>query len=394
MRRAFSFGSASELLKASSQTKREAIAAEKARREALREELGDEQAAIAEQQEASGLGESIYSHQGGLFSRSTDALSISSTASSASMMLRKMGKGMKKSTRSLVGLFRPKSVASINSVEGAAEPMAPPQISVVNVEADRESVAVNPDPMEMPRGGTVFPKVEGPGSEVRRSTSIRERERVVSDSSQSRKSIVGGDRERAEVLAAVRKGILKKTHSDLGVSSPANALNGSDSPHSSAPATPDETGRPSPRPTEQVTIAGEDYFLSGGGRYTSTEAKSAPITPQAVGGRNIVFSPRIQFHETWPSGEYDRRGDIATCNRLTPLLAQQIREEINNFKMVRQTLRTRNYFISNNFYRRWRSMKTPRFTHTSFEIGQELFATACVSDLSRSSPASLSIDSA
>ena len=250
-------------------------------------------------------------------------------------MLRKMGKGMKKSTRSLVGLFRPKSVASINSVEGAAEPMALPQISVVNVEADRESVAVNPDPMEMPRGGTVFPKVESSGSEVRRSTSIREKERVVSDSSQSRKSIVGGDRERAEVLAAVRKGILKKTHSDYGTSSPANALNATDSPHSSAPATPDETSRPSPRPTEQVTIAGEDYFLSGGGRYNATDAKSAPITPQSVTGRNIVFSPRIQFHETWPSGEYDRRGEIATCNRLTPLLAQQIREEINNFKMVR-----------------------------------------------------------
>jgi hypothetical protein len=83
-----------------------------------------------------------------------------------------------------------------------------------------------------------------------------------------------------------------------------------------------------------VKIAGEDYFLSNAGRFSSSEAKSAPITPSAVGGRNIVFSPRIQFHETWPSGEYDRRGEIATCNRLTPLLAQQIREEINNFKMV------------------------------------------------------------
>jgi hypothetical protein len=82
-----------------------------------------------------------------------------------------------------------------------------------------------------------------------------------------------------------------------------------------------------------VKIAGEDYFLSAAGRFNS-ESKSAPMTPQSVGGRNIVFSPRIQFHETWPSGEYDRRGEIATCNRLTPLLAQQIREEINNFKMV------------------------------------------------------------
>ncbi|KAJ5331947.1 hypothetical protein N7476_001730 [Penicillium atrosanguineum] len=329
LRRAFSFGSASELLKNSGESraaKREALAAEKLRQEALLEELGPEQAAIAMQQEESGLGESIYSHQGGLFSRSTDALSVSSTASSASMMLRKMGKGMKKGGRSLVGMFRTKSVASINSIEGAAEPIAAPQITVVNVERDDgESVAVNADLQEMPRGGTVFPRVEG--SDVRRSASIRER--TMSDASQTRKSIVGSDRERAEILAAVRKGILKKTHSDLAVPSIANAL-AADSPHSSAPTTPDESTRP--RPNDHVKIEGEDYFLTESGRYTGTDAKSAPITPSSV-GRNIAFSPRIQFHDTWPPGEYDRRGDIATCNRLTPLLAQQIREEINNFKM-------------------------------------------------------------
>jgi len=49
--------------------------------------------------------------------------------------------------------------------------------------------------------------------------------------------------------------------------------------------------------------------------------------------RNISFSPRLQFHDTWPSAEYDRRGEIATCNRLTPMLAQQIKEELNTFKM-------------------------------------------------------------
>ncbi|KAJ5465594.1 hypothetical protein N7530_009381 [Penicillium desertorum] len=334
LRRAFSFGSASELLKTSAQSnaaKREAFAADQARREALREQLGPEQAAIAEQQELSGLGESIYSHQGHFFTGSTDNLSVSSTASSASMMLRKMGKGMKRSTRSLVGMFRPKSVASINSMENAGPEVPPPQITVVNVEAERESVAVNPDPADLPRGATVFPKVEGNASEVRRSASIRER--AASENSQSRKSIVGGDRERAEILAAVRKGILKKTHSDFGVSLPANALAGGDSPHSSAPPTPDESARSPAQQSDSVKIAGEDYFLSNAGRFSSSEAKSAPITPSAVGGRNIVFSPRIQFHETWPSGEYDRRGEIATCNRLTPLLAQQIREEINNFKM-------------------------------------------------------------
>ena len=174
---------------------------DKSRRDLLKEELGAEQAAIAEQQEASGLGESIYSHhQGRFFNSSTDNLSISSTASSASIMLRKMGKGMKRSGRSIVGLFRPKSVLAAPGEEMTAEPMAP-QVSVVNIEADRKSVAANADPQDLPHGGTVFPKMEA--------TAAPASGHDDDDAPQSRKSIVGGDRERAEVLAAVRKGILK-----------------------------------------------------------------------------------------------------------------------------------------------------------------------------------------
>ena len=69
-------------------------------------------------------------------------------------------------------------------------------------------------------------------------------------------------------------------------------------------------------------------------RFASVEAKENPMTPQGM-LRNISFSPRLQFYDTWPSAEYDRRGEIATCNRLTPMLAQQIKEELNTFKMVR-----------------------------------------------------------
>lgn len=75
------------------------------------------------------------------------------------------------------------------------------------------------------------------------------------------------------------------------------------------------------------------------------ESKSLPATPQG-GKRNATFSPRIQFHDTWPSGEYDRRGEVATCNRLTPMLAQQIKEELNSFKMVCQQSSV--YDIANN----------------------------------------------
>ena len=68
-------------------------------------------------------------------------------------------------------------------------------------------------------------------------------------------------------------------------------------------------------------------------RFASLDVKGGPLTPGGT-NRNISFSPRIRFHDTWPSGEYDRRGEIATCNRLTPMLAQQIKEELNTFKMV------------------------------------------------------------
>lgn len=69
-------------------------------------------------------------------------------------------------------------------------------------------------------------------------------------------------------------------------------------------------------------------------KFGGTDSRSLPGTPRSLASRNISFSPRIQFHDTWPSGEYDRRGEISTCNRLTPSLAQAIKEELNTFKMV------------------------------------------------------------
>lgn len=203
LRRAFSFGSAADLRRATAEKhvgKKEATEPEKTRRQQLSEELGAEQAAIAEQQEASGLGESIYS--GHFFSGSTDNLSVSSTASSASVMLRKMGKGMKKSTRSFVGLFRSKSL-----IKHADKKAMAPQVSVVNVEA--EGVTVNTDPHDQRGGGTVFPKLGSSHGNASKPSSVRSGSSV--DNSRTRKSIVGGEKERAEVLAAVRKGILKST---------------------------------------------------------------------------------------------------------------------------------------------------------------------------------------
>lgn len=374
LRRAFSFGSTAELRKATAQANLEkstqaAVAAK--RNSKFEDELDPEQAKIAQRQEAGGLGESIYSGQGNFFTGSTDNLSVSSTASSASMMLRKMGKGMKKGTRSLVGLFRPKSVLGVPAADGPVNAAAAAQISMVSVEAEREKVNVNLDPHAHQGGGTGFPKLERNSIDNKMSMDSGR----VSHDVRPRRSIVGGERERAEVLAAVKKGILKRT--DSNQSSPSlrpnndfnlpNVPHMTESPRSSAPSTPvDEPPRSSHRRTDSVTIETNDHddYFTTVTRYVSLDSKNnGPLTPQ-TSIRNITFSPRIQFHDTWPSGEYDRRGEIATCNRLTPMLAQQIKEELNTFKMVCKCVPTQGIteLIQT---RRWKYTSPLRFTHIS-----------------------------
>lgn len=364
LRRALSFGSAAELRRAGaadgSKENGGSSEATTSQQNQPAGELDAEQARIAELQEAAGIGNNIYAGSR-LFSGSTDNLSISSTASSASIMIRKMGRGMKKGGRSLAGLFRPKSIVGVPTAEVPEASQA--AVSMVTVEAERERVNVNPDPNPNNGGGTGFPRLERNSMDVSNAADGLTPERAGSsgtDNSNSRKSIVGGDRERAEVLAAVRKGILKRRSLPVpaymvatnanekldsnGSSSPSPRVERgplfdlpavphvADSPNSSAPSTPNDEANHNR--SGSVTIGSEDYFMTA--LRLRHETRSAPGTPQ--GGqskRNATFSPRIVFHDTWPSQEYDRRSEIATCNRLTPMLAQQIKEELNNFKMVR-----------------------------------------------------------
>lgn len=60
---------------------------------------------------------------------------------------------------------------------------------------------------------------------------------------------------------------------------------------------------------------------------------SSGSVPKANPGSTVSFSSRIIIFDTYDATDYDRRAEIATCNRLNPMLAQQIREELNTFKM-------------------------------------------------------------
>ncbi|RAL58292.1 hypothetical protein DID88_006405 [Monilinia fructigena] len=257
LRRAFSFGSAAELRKASaeshlvSRSGNDVLDRSKLRREKYQNEQEAEQDKIAQRQEAAGIGSNIYSGQGNFFTGSNDNLSISSTASSASVMIRKMGKGMKKSTRSLVGLFRPKSVIGVPAADAAVPEASRAQVSMVNVEAEREKVNINANAADAASGGTGFPRLERNSLDA---------------------AAISSTAKRAEVLAAVKKGILKRSGTGSGNSSPVilpadgkaanfnlpQIPNVNDSPNSSAPSTPNDDQVHK----QAVTLGGEDYFMS------------------------------------------------------------------------------------------------------------------------------------
>lgn len=78
----------------------------------------------------------------------------------------------------------------------------------------------------------------------------------------------------------------------------------------------------------RVGLRRPSEFCLGGGYHHSNRSVPGPM-------RNISFNSQVQFYDVWSSMDYDRRGEIATCNRLTPDLAQQIKEELNSLKMVR-----------------------------------------------------------
>ncbi|KJX93516.1 hypothetical protein TI39_contig4301g00002 [Zymoseptoria brevis] len=335
LRRAFSFGSAQELRRGAAENSShvaavQGLTAREQQQQNIDDELDAEQQEIARRQEEAGIGAGIYSGQGG-FTGSTDNLSISSTASSASMMLRKMGRGAKKSARSIKGLFRPKSVIGVPAADGpyqapvgAIVQPSVAQVSMVTVEAERQKVNVNEHPSDK-HGITGFPKLER--NSIDAANGINPQRGSAEGSTNSRRSIVGSDRDRAEVLAAVKKGILKRTGTNSPNGSPVIRPHDgpTDSPASSQPSTPKDVES---RAGSMKNVK-NDYFSA---RLAAPVTRSMPVTPNGT-ARNISFSPRIQFHDAWSASEYDRRGEIATCNRLTPMLAQQIKEELNTFKM-------------------------------------------------------------
>jgi len=56
--------------------------------------------------------------------------------------------------------------------------------------------------------------------------------------------------------------------------------------------------------------------------------------------KRLSFAANLSIYDTFPAAVYDRRSEPATWSRLTPALAQRIKEELNSYKMEEMEVHT------------------------------------------------------
>lgn len=361
----------------------------------LSELAADQPRRVSNVRSQSGRSSSALYGQG---NRSTDEVSVSSTASSASVMLRKMTQGLSRKTkRSLGGIFSgSKSKAANMPGVLAQKPSTTPSvgsISYVNAEADaadrpqsprrpifpkhtRSQSSISSLHSEVPlaekievtkavdnvdgHGSVAFPRLSQEitveDDRLKRVSMHLERplpidleetppSGVAITRLLNRKAVAPASGRQTDAPAITKlsvpssersvytgKGILKKVVDPLMGSGPVahNALPTKllNEVDTDTLAAFDFSFDPTPVlqdfSIEDPEIATRASEITASRMGQSISARSSP---------GLQFSPKITIHDTYTATEYDRRGEVATCNRLTPLLAQRIKEELNAYKM-------------------------------------------------------------
>ncbi|KAG4306292.1 hypothetical protein PORY_000280 [Pneumocystis oryctolagi] len=263
---------------------------------------------------------------------SSDNVSISSTASSASIMLRKIskeGKGMlKRSKRALSSILKGSLHIENSKVTMSKEykKNTMKDINKINVEIENtdNSLQIGTEDIENAENHYKEDLLETKIDDIQNQNKniYIEKDDTVSQFSNDNISInttsINHPKENKndhstyfKPFPAIKKGILKYT--DWSPAAP-----NFKSSHSLTDLTIQFTP---PTPLELVTFNDVPTAIP------SSETSIPKNT------KSLSFSPKITIYDTWPSFEYDRRGEIATCNRLTPILAQRIKEELNTYKL-------------------------------------------------------------
>ncbi|KAI8074399.1 hypothetical protein BC940DRAFT_219058, partial [Gongronella butleri] len=65
----------------------------------------------------------------------------------------------------------------------------------------------------------------------------------------------------------------------------------------------------------------------------STSSTTHPYGAAASASSRIRFSLAVEVFDTFAPHDYDRSCTDVTCHRLTPMLAYQIKQELNEYKL-------------------------------------------------------------
>ncbi|KAG9001105.1 hypothetical protein FRB94_007163 [Tulasnella sp. JGI-2019a] len=82
--------------------------------------------------------------------------------------------------------------------------------------------------------------------------------------------------------------------------------------------------------SEQTSLQSDSQRAHAGlPNLTALRSVSTPL----VKSKKLTYAANLSVYHTFSPVAYDRRSEPATCNRLTPALAQRIKEELNSYKM-------------------------------------------------------------
>ena len=141
-------------------------------------------------------------------------------------------------------------------------------------------------------------------------------------------------------------------HRPNGTSTPTSSTPSSvlDSDSSIPPFTfEDHPALPRPSSPDRITMNTTHHPQPSHGLFNLTNMNSSapalsttyghpvppPLTHRAATtpAKRLAFAANLSIYDTFSPHVYDRRSEPATCNRLTPALAQRIKEELNSYKM-------------------------------------------------------------
>jgi len=125
--------------------------------------------------------------------------------------------------------------------------------------------------------------------------------------------------------------------SDMHHPSPAPSVAFTASPEICDPATPTFHPFDSPRamsPDPQFGVyQNPAHNTSAPSLTVAAQKPSNPRSMTVPARKRIIWAPECAVYSTYDAGTYDRRSEPATCNRLTPQLAMEIKQELNAFKL-------------------------------------------------------------